>query len=173
MRTFTALLLLAPALGAQMTLSVPAAFPTIQGAIVAAQPGDVVDVQPGTYVENIDFLGKAITVRGSGAGLSVIDGGSNGSVVTFQSGETSASVLEGFTITNGTGTFTSIAGMMLPAGGGIFVLGFLQPSGFSLSPTIRKCEITGNMASHGGGVSVRDSARALIEECTISANIAT
>jgi len=47
------------------TLHVPGDYSTIQRAIHAAQPGDTVLVAPQTYVENIDFLGKAITVMSS------------------------------------------------------------------------------------------------------------
>ena len=38
-------------------------YATIQAAIAAADDGDCITVEPGTYVENIDFLGKAITVQ--------------------------------------------------------------------------------------------------------------
>ena len=41
-------------------------YPTIQSAINAATNGDTVLVQPGTYQETIDFLGKEITVESSG-----------------------------------------------------------------------------------------------------------
>ena len=57
---FTALI--ATAVEAQTIRKVPQDFSTIQGAIVAAQNGDTVRVAPGVYVENINFLGKAITV---------------------------------------------------------------------------------------------------------------
>src|SRR6185436_11490138 len=100
--TLTSFLLLARTLHAG-TLEVPAQYPTIQAAIVAAQPGDTVLVAPGRYVETIDFLGKAITVESSGgAAATTIDGGGAGSVVSFVSAEMATSVLRGFTITGGT-----------------------------------------------------------------------
>jgi len=56
------------------TIHVPADYATIQGAIDAAVNGDIVLVAPGTYVENLDFLGKAITVQSSdGAEVTVVD----------------------------------------------------------------------------------------------------
>ena len=43
-------------------IHVPEDFETIQGAINESEDGDTVLVQPGEYVENIDFDGKDITV---------------------------------------------------------------------------------------------------------------
>ena len=55
----------------------------IEKAIDAAAHGDTVLVAPGSYEENIDFLGKAVTLRSeAGAVTTVIDGGQAGSVVT-------------------------------------------------------------------------------------------
>src|SRR5271168_3437186 len=51
---------------AQATIHVPGDQPSIQAGIDASSNGDVVLVAPGTYNENIDFKGKAITVT-SGA----------------------------------------------------------------------------------------------------------
>jgi len=102
----------------QDTIHVPADYTTIQAGINAANNGDLVLVAENTYYENISFKGKAITV----ASHFVIDGDTNhinntiingsqpthpdsGSVVTFNSGEDTNSVLCGFTITGGTGTF--------------------------------------------------------------------
>jgi len=44
-------------------LAVPGKYRTIQSAIDAARDGDVIIVQPGVYYEQIDFLGKNITVQ--------------------------------------------------------------------------------------------------------------
>ena len=96
--------LLATASLAQTTINVGPgqAYATIQAGINAANAGDTVMVAPGTYFENIDFLGKAITVTSSqGAAETVIDGGSNGPAVTFKTGETAAAVISGFTIQHG------------------------------------------------------------------------
>jgi parallel beta-helix repeat protein len=93
-------LLAAPVWG-QRTIHVPGDAATIQAGINTASVGDTVLVAPGTYVENIDFKGKAITVTSSGGPTATtIDGGQNGIVVNFANNETRASVINGFTITN-------------------------------------------------------------------------
>ncbi len=89
---------------AQTTIHIPADQPTIQAGINAASNGDTVFVAPGTYFENIDFKGKAITVTSSaGPAITIIDGGAIGAAVTFKNKETRASILSGFTITHGGG----------------------------------------------------------------------
>ena len=51
---------------AQRTIRVPGDAPSIKAGIALAKSGDTVLVAPGTYNENLDFLGKNITVT-SGA----------------------------------------------------------------------------------------------------------
>jgi serine protease len=89
---------------ASAVIHVPADQPTIQQAIDVAQLGDTVLVSPGTYFENIDFHGKAISVKSQrGSAQTIIDGNNTGfPVVSFESGETRKSALSGFTIQHGT-----------------------------------------------------------------------
>jgi len=128
---------------AQNTIHVPADQATIQGAINVANNGDTVLVAPGTYSENINFNGKAITVTSSGgASVTIIDGRTNGPVVTFDTGETSAAVLNGFTVQNGSAT-------IFPNydGGGLLIN--------SASPTITNNIIQNNNAcGSGAGIAV-------------------
>src|SRR2546428_9154943 len=68
------------------TINVPAGQPTIQAAINAASNGDTVLVAPGTYYENINFMGKAITVTSAGGpSVTTINGGDLNKSVVFPS----------------------------------------------------------------------------------------
>ena len=87
---------------------VPSEAPTIQAGIDSAVTGDVVELANGTFTGNgnrdIDFLGKAITVRSQSGNPEdcIID--CQGSEMephrgfTFHSGETATSVVESITI---------------------------------------------------------------------------
>jgi len=100
-----AVILLFPVCTVAATIYVPNDYPTIQGAIDASANGDVIIVLPGTFYENIDFVGKAITVKSElGASTTMINGNETGSVVRFAGGEGQDSVLDGFTLRNGSGS---------------------------------------------------------------------
>lgn len=154
---------LAYPVGAEV-LNVPSMdYPTIQSAIaVAVSNVDTVEVSNGWYPENIDFLGKNITVRSAnGAEFTTIDGSAGGaSTVIFQGSELPTARLVGFTITGGTGTLSS--GYFF--GGGILIR-------YGAAPTISQCVIAGNSAEGGGGVSVMNSSPT-IEDCVIEGNTA-
>ncbi|HWO36583.1 MAG TPA: right-handed parallel beta-helix repeat-containing protein [Candidatus Acidoferrum sp.] len=156
MKRFSVLLVLLLVTGASVaaTIHVPANQPTIQAGINAAKNGDRVVVARGTYFENINFAGKAITVAASsGRTVTIIDGGHAGSVVTFDSGEGRDSVLEGFTVQNGNASLE---------GGGIYI--------FNASPAIKLNTVTNNVAcGSGAGIAVEFSS-ALVQNNVISSN---
>jgi hypothetical protein len=137
------LFVLAPSM-AQATIYVPDDHPTIQGAIDAAVHNETIVVRPGTYVENIFFRGKDIVVHGQlGAAATVIDGNRSGSVVSFTGREPHGTVLEGFTITNGTGT--PVPSSQVTEGGGVYCF-------YQCNATIRNNVITDNEATNGAGI---------------------
>lgn len=173
----TAILLLllpwATAVSLAETLLVPTDYPTIQSAIKDALPGDEVAVEDGLHSgfenRNLDFLGKAITVRslnGDPAACVIDCEGGTGErrAFHFRNGEGPDSVVAGFTIRNGlalgggairceTGTSPTISGCIFENnqvygstnGGAICTDGGL---------TIIDCRFTGNSAPGGGGGAV-------------------
>ena len=125
------------------TIYVPGEYPTIQEGIDATVDGDTVLVADGTYTrdgnKNLDYNGKAITVKSeNGADETIIDCEGDGRGFYFHSEEGLDSILEGFTIQNGSAE----------EGGGIYCN--------SSSPTITNCTIERNTASgflgDGGGI---------------------
>ncbi len=130
-----ALLGLAFAASAEVLL-VPDDYGTIQSAVNAADDGDEILVAPGLYTEKINFNGKAVLLHSSGGpDVTTIEHPSSGSVVKCVSGEQSDTVLDGFTVTGGGGTFN---------GGGM--------ENTASSPTVVNCYFVGNSAERGGGM---------------------
>jgi hypothetical protein len=169
------------------TIEVPGDQPTIQMGIDAALNGDTVLVAPAIYTENITFRGKKIVVTSHYAmdqdtifmRSTVIDGSNpanpdTASCVRFISGEDSTSVLQGFTLTGGTGTrwLDEHGAGTYVEGGGILVA--------LCSPTIRNNIIVGNKAARkptgvasagGGGIRCGDGSPT-IENNIITGNAA-
>ena len=141
-------------------------FDTIQAGIDAASDGDTVLVAPGEYIitEPITFRGKAITVMSeAGPDETIIRMGTladtnRGSIVIFENNETAASVLDGFIITGGSGTWVQDAAY----GGGILF--------DASSATVRNCTIVQNRAGRGGGVVSAYPCSPTLIDCIISEN---
>jgi len=124
-------------------------FTRIQDAIVVANNGDTVLVSPGRYFENVDFLGKSITVCSLEAtsgdstyiASTIIDGNNSGSCVRFLNQEQSA-ILRGFTLEHGTG-YLIPRGILV--GGGIYIYA-------NCNVTVVNCDIKNNHSSEGAGI---------------------
>jgi fibronectin type III domain protein/parallel beta helix pectate lyase-like protein/IPT/TIG domain-containing protein len=172
--------------GAAATLQVPANYPTIQAAINAAANGDTVRVAPGTYVENIDFLGKEITVESeSGPDVTIIDGNQTGNVVKINVASGLKPVLRGFTIRNGKPVSNGHGGGVQTQGGQPLIEGNAVVSNRACSApgiearfsgaTIRGNTISNNFQSGcsgggGGGVSIGGSGSVQVIGNLISGN---
>ena len=133
-------------IGIEGVLLVPAEYRTIQSAIDDANDGDIVIVAGGIYRgtgnRDINFKGKAITVRSeNGAANCIIDCQGSESEphrgFYFHSGEGPNSVLRGFTVTGGfvTDSYLGGAGVLCS----------------DASPKITNCIFRGNSAVLGGG----------------------
>jgi len=129
-------------------------FYNIQDAINASSHGDTIIVYPGTYYENINYMGRNVTIgsfeltTGNSAyrDNTIIDGDNNGSCVSVVSYETNAEIY-GFTIEHGSGYVIMDYGAMYTEGGGIRVS---NEANFRIS----NCKIINNKATNGGGVSI-------------------
>ncbi len=123
--------------------SAETALRTIQEGIGKATDSDTVIVAQETYLENIQFGGKNITLTSTDpldpdvVAETIIDGNLSGSVVTFSGTEDESCVLSGFTITNG----------QAAVGGGICG----GAAGSSTQATIRRNVIVQNSVTDTGG----------------------
>jgi hypothetical protein len=128
-------------------------FCKIQDGIDVASSGDTVQVAAGTYEENITMK-IGVVIQGAGQGVSIIDGGGNGHVVTANSID-SAAKLDGFTITNGRSF----------SGGGMY--------NNNSSPTVTNCTFSGNMtiSANGGGM-YNNNSSPTVTNCTFTGNSA-
>jgi parallel beta-helix repeat protein len=143
----------------------------IEAAIGASMTGDTVIVLDGTYTgegnKDLDYsiglvMGtRNITVKSeNGPLVTLIDCQGAGRGFLFESGETAAARVEGFTIRNGRAT----------SGGGMFIL--------ASDPTLVNCIFSGNTAAStfsqafGGGIAIVNSSSATVTNCTFSGNTA-
>lgn len=124
----------------------------IQAAIDEAVSGTVILVYPGTYYENVTYLGKAITLgslylvnqQDSIIGQTIIDGNQSGSCVRLENYEQNCRLV-GFTLQNGSGTpFDGPANSVYINGGGIYL--------YHANLSLEHCIIKNNHAESGGAI---------------------
>lgn len=146
---------------------------SIQSAIAAADPCDAVILAEGVYdlFNSIDFQGKPLTLRSidphnwQTINATVIRGRHNVTCIVhddYDPGSALDTVVEGVTITNGSGL----------RGGGVYVV--------SNALILRHCIIRNNgryengtiMTQYGGGVCIEGYAHVLIDNCIIADNAA-
>ena len=151
---------------------------SIQSAINVAASGDEILVAPGTYLltgsENWIPPGKTLVLRSTQSRAAIIDaqGLSRGLLI-----EGAGSVVEGFTIRNGSDIGHAGGGVNLQTncvvqdclivsnqatgGGGAYV---------TAGAVVQDCALVGNRASFGGGAEVVPGG--LMERCTVASNVA-
>ncbi len=64
----------APARWTEVTRTVPEDYPTVQSAVDAADPGDLVLVGPGVYKESVSVTTPGLTIRGTDRNEVILDG---------------------------------------------------------------------------------------------------
>ena len=126
-------------------------YSTIQAGINSANNADTVLVYPGTYYENLDFESKSIILAsiflltGNDELISntIINGSQTGSCIEIRNCNEEYNVIIGFTIKNGSGSFSSPTYHNV-IGGGLLIK--------ESTIIISDCIIIDNQASAGGGI---------------------
>jgi hypothetical protein len=153
------------------TINVPADQPTIQAGIDIAVDFDTVLVAPGTYYENIIFRGEKIVLTSyyaldndpSYIYSTIINGSSpshpdSASVVRIVDYENAHAILQGFTITGGTGTvWTDEHGHgVYREGGGILCANAGPTIKYNLIIHNRADDDSKTVSAGGGGIRIGD-----------------
>jgi hypothetical protein len=160
-------------------------YPTIERAIAAADSGDLVLVGPGRYTWTNQGTGDPLKglinvprdwdgfeVRSmAGAAATIVDAEGQGGCWSVTGGSFSQNgeiydyagiTIDGFTLTGGVANGVEASPDESWGGGGIYL---------HLSDTIiRNCIITGNEATHGGGVWIGGQGDARLENCVVANN---
>jgi parallel beta-helix repeat protein len=140
-------------------------FPTIQDAVNGTVDADVIELADGTFTgdgnRDIDFLGKAITIRSESGDpdACVIDcegaPGNEHRGFYFQSGEGPGSVLEGITLANA---------HYSESAGGVYC--------FNASPTFVRCRFLNSESWYSGGGVFLSEGSPTFTDCVFSGNTA-
>ena len=158
-------------------IRVPQDYPGIQQAINVAIDGDTILVSPGTYTENINFLGKGIVLTSNfifsnnldNINSTIIDGSNPADpdtascVLMYKPNNTfsddSSAALIGFTITGGKGTAWEDehgAGNYFREGGGILIQYWAPRIRFNIIRDNEAYDKTGLVSAGGGAIRCGD-----------------
>jgi hypothetical protein len=143
-------------------------YTSIQAAMEAAEDGDEILVHPGTYYENVDFIGKQLELYSLYATTeerhyireTIINGNESGSCIRDVSNDSGRSVVKGFTLTNGSGSYYN--SYVFYYGGGIYV--------YDSELDIISCIIEENKAEAGGGISISINSEVSLSDLLIRNN---
>jgi hypothetical protein len=145
---------------------VPGQYPNIQEAIYRAWNGSVIWLADRVYTgdgnRDIDFIGKAVTVRS--------ENGPENCIIDCQASE--ADPHHAFYFHNHEGPNSVLAGLTITGG---YSSGNLHGGAitcFQSNPTIRDCTIFGCTARFGGAICWREADSPVISGCTMNANFA-
>jgi len=125
------------------TIHIPADADSIQRGIIMAGSGDTVLVQRGTYNENIDFLGKSIVVTSN-------------FIFDNDTASISQTIIDG----GGSATNQTVVSFLNAVDNNAKLIGFRITNGWA-------------SGSHGGGITLKNSANPSIENCWIMGNSGT
>ncbi len=167
-------------------------YATIGAAVKVAGHFDEVLVQPGVYPETVNPRGKRIAIRSmNGAMETIIDGQGTRRCLVCAKGETSETIVEGFTLENGHAPGGSSGGAVSIRGAAPRIVscriinsttgvrsGYYHDHGAGIAvdigfPTFVECDIAGNTASGlGGGAYCENFSGVSFEACTFETNMA-
>ena len=147
---------------------VPAEYASIGEALDIALEGDTILVAPGIYSgssnRNMEFRGENVVLLSDhGPDVTTIDCENLGRAFVIHFGESSSTIIDGFTIQGGIANENLIGGAR---GGAILIHG--------ASPTLRNLTIQENTCpeGYGGGIAIEDS-ESLLENLRLIANEVT
>jgi Right handed beta helix region len=168
-------------------------FEHIQKAVDAARSGDTIEIGPGIYFENVVINGKDLTVAGSSADKTTVDGRFRAPVFSvgplpYGLGLGNSVTLSGMTITHGRGTMgggVSIGSTLVTISDSVIVSNVASESGGGvdtlteapgtdstgdISTTIERCVVIRNRAPSGGGIHASAEVNYLISHSTVAHN---
>ncbi len=170
------LLLFNAAYAESLTVGEGRDYATIADAISFSSDGDTIEVDPGTYPEDLDFDGKEITVQSTdGLDVTQITGS-----IWMLSGETGDTILDGFTITGDGRTCIQIGGSQ-PQLSNLLISGCGEEDSStgggvtieSASPSFDHVYFENNVALWGAAIYATDAEDITLRDCTFELNRAT